>query len=151
MMMKEFFYHIKYTIIDCLKFIVLRVHVSPSNIIVPVPPFQHSPILGHCASSHTVWSPNSLTVLFNSSYLLSLPPGAGTRNQFGLLPSGMTPPTLGTIKLTPLSLEVSVVDKDFRTVRGATTFITWKLPELTRNRTTSKAEIVDEAPCSMIA
>lgn len=35
-----------------------RVHVSPSSMIVAVPlsPFQHSPTLGHCASSHTVFS-----------------------------------------------------------------------------------------------
>eukprot|EP00968_Pinguiococcus_pyrenoidosus_P004480 scaffold300_cov258-Pinguiococcus_pyrenoidosus.AAC.59 len=33
------------------------VHVSPSNMIVPVPPFQHSPIFGHWASSHTVARP----------------------------------------------------------------------------------------------
>ena len=33
-----------------------RVHVSPSSMIVAVPPFQHSPMLGHCASSHTVAS-----------------------------------------------------------------------------------------------
>ena len=33
-----------------------RVHVSPRimTVAVPVSPFQHSPMLGHCASSHTV-------------------------------------------------------------------------------------------------
>lgn len=31
-----------------------RVHVSPISMIVAVPPFQHSPMFGHCASSHTV-------------------------------------------------------------------------------------------------
>lgn len=31
-----------------------RVQVSPSSMIVPVPPLQHSPMLGHCASSQTV-------------------------------------------------------------------------------------------------
>ncbi len=37
------------------------VHVSPSSMIVPVPPFQHSPMLGHCASSHTVFSDRSFS------------------------------------------------------------------------------------------
>ena len=33
-----------------------RVQMSPSSMMVAVPvsPFQHSPMLGHCASSHTV-------------------------------------------------------------------------------------------------
>ena len=33
-----------------------RVHVSPISIKVAVPLFQHSPIFGHLASSHTVLS-----------------------------------------------------------------------------------------------
>ena len=33
-----------------------RVHVSPRSMIVPVPPFQHSPMFGQRASSHTVAS-----------------------------------------------------------------------------------------------
>ena len=37
-----------------------RVHVSPSSMMVPVPPFQHSPMLGHCASSQTVCRSSSL-------------------------------------------------------------------------------------------
>jgi hypothetical protein len=32
-----------------------RVQVSPRSMIVPVPPLQHSPIFGHCASSQTVF------------------------------------------------------------------------------------------------
>lgn len=51
------------------------VHVSPSNIIVPVPPLQHSPILGHCASSQTVCKLRSDRESFTFVYLES---GAGS-------------------------------------------------------------------------
>mmetsp|Transcript_17591 Transcript_17591/g.30580 ORF Transcript_17591/g.30580 Transcript_17591/m.30580 type:complete len:208 (-) Transcript_17591:471-1094(-) len=44
-----------------------RVHVSPMSIIVAVPPPQHSPILGHLASSHTVWSFRPLKSFFRRS------------------------------------------------------------------------------------
>ena len=33
-----------------------RVHASPNNMIVAVPPSQHSPAFGQAASSHTVFS-----------------------------------------------------------------------------------------------
>ena len=74
-------------------------HVSPSNIIVPVPPFQHSPILGHCASSQTVcnckFRNDSLTVLYRDVVVLLVwVDGAGTRNQDGR-PNGISAPTLG--------------------------------------------------------
>ena len=46
-----------------------RVQVSPRSIIVPVPPFQHSPILGHCASSQTVCKSNFDKESFTSAYL----------------------------------------------------------------------------------
>mmetsp|Transcript_30202 Transcript_30202/g.61531 ORF Transcript_30202/g.61531 Transcript_30202/m.61531 type:complete len:157 (-) Transcript_30202:8-478(-) len=72
-----------------------RVHVSPRTMMVPVPPFQHSPIFGHWASSHTVASPSSLTEALSSSKRESLPPGAGTWNQSGLRPGGISPPTFG--------------------------------------------------------
>lgn len=70
-------------------------HVSPNNMIVPVPPFQHSPILGHFASSQTVWRnksrSDSLTVWYR---LVLFCDGAGTRNQSGR-PMGISAPTLG--------------------------------------------------------
>lgn len=62
------------------------VHVSPKSIIVPVPPLQHSPTFGHCASSQTVFrlSPfrDSFTSVYRESSLIE---GAGTRNQEGRL------------------------------------------------------------------
>lgn len=71
------------------------VHVSPKSIIVPVPPFQHSPILGHCASSHTVFNDrsdkDSLTFWYRD---FSSAEGAGTWNHDGR-PFGMGAPTLG--------------------------------------------------------
>jgi len=70
--------------------------------IVAVPPFQHSPMFGHWASSHTVASlvpPASArrasSDSLSSAYRVSEPPGAGTWNQPGRGPSGMSPPTLG--------------------------------------------------------
>ena len=44
------------------------VQVSPNSMIVPVPPFQHSPMLGHCASSHTVCKLSSFSEDLSSSY-----------------------------------------------------------------------------------
>ena len=44
------------------------VQVSPNSMIVPVPPFQHSPMLGHCASSHTVCRLSSFNEDLSSSY-----------------------------------------------------------------------------------
>jgi hypothetical protein len=49
-----------------------RVHVSPSSMIVPVPPFQHSPMFGHCASSHTVCKFKFCKLSFTLAYRLSL-------------------------------------------------------------------------------
>ena len=40
-----------------------RVHTAPISISVAVPAFQHSPMLGHLASSHTVASRCSLTIV----------------------------------------------------------------------------------------
>mmetsp|Transcript_22896 Transcript_22896/g.54731 ORF Transcript_22896/g.54731 Transcript_22896/m.54731 type:complete len:200 (+) Transcript_22896:969-1568(+) len=53
--------------------------------IVPVPPFQHSPMFGHCASSHTVLSLSSRSPSLSCVYLVSDVGGggAGTRNQSG--------------------------------------------------------------------
>lgn len=45
-----------------------RVHVSPSSMMVPVPPFQHSPMLGHWASSHTVCRLSSFSEDLSFSY-----------------------------------------------------------------------------------
>jgi hypothetical protein len=47
-----------------------RVQVSPSSITVAVPvgPFQHSPMLGHCASSQTVASFRHDNSAFIASY-----------------------------------------------------------------------------------
>lgn len=47
-----------------------RVHVSPSSITVAVPvgPFQHSPMFGHCASSQTVASLRPARSAFIASY-----------------------------------------------------------------------------------
>lgn len=44
------------------------VQVSPKSMIVPVPPFQHSPMLGHWASSHTVCKLSSFSEDLSSSY-----------------------------------------------------------------------------------
>lgn len=47
-----------------------RVQVSPISITVAVPvgPFQHSPMLGHCASSHTVASRSPDSSVLSSLY-----------------------------------------------------------------------------------
>ena len=39
-----------------------RVHTAPINMMVAVPAFQHSPMFGHLASSHTVASRCSCTM-----------------------------------------------------------------------------------------
>eukprot|EP00962_Isochrysis_galbana_P046436 scaffold18687_cov118-Isochrysis_galbana.AAC.6 len=62
---------------------------------VPVPPFQHSPMLGHCASSQTVCSLSSESDVCSSANRVCSPPGAGTRNQSGR-DAGIAPPTRGT-------------------------------------------------------
>jgi hypothetical protein len=41
---------------------------SPSSMIVPVPPFQHSPMFGHCASSQTVFSSRFRNDSLTSTY-----------------------------------------------------------------------------------
>ena len=61
-----------------------RVHVSPNSIIVavavPWPPPQHSPILGHWASSHTVFKLSVESESATLTYLESL--AATVRMQF---------------------------------------------------------------------
>lgn len=49
-----------------------RVHVSPRSMMVPVPPLQHSPTFGHCASSHTVAKLRPSNEFLTSAYLESL-------------------------------------------------------------------------------
>ena len=62
-----------------------RVHVSPNNIIVavavPWPPPQHSPMLGHCASSHTVFKLNVESESATLTYFESLAAMAGVQIQ----------------------------------------------------------------------
>ena len=58
--------------------------MSPKIINVAVPEFQHSPILGHLASSQTVWSFSCLSKL--ASFIKEGPPGMGTLNHFGNRP-----------------------------------------------------------------
>ena len=41
---------------DTVQYEHARVQTSPRIMKVAVPWFQHSPMFGHCASSHTVWS-----------------------------------------------------------------------------------------------
>jgi hypothetical protein len=53
---------------------------------VPVPPFQHSPMLGHCASSHTVCRPRSRRELCR--YSKRSPCDARWRSHGGLLAPG---------------------------------------------------------------
>lgn len=50
-----------------------RVQVSPSSMMVPVPPLQHSPIFGHLASSQTVFKLKSFKESFTCVYLESGP------------------------------------------------------------------------------
>ena len=80
-----------------------RVHVSPRSMIVPVPPFQHSPTLGHRASSHTVFRLSvdrlSLTLAYRDDGSRD---GAGTRNHDGR-PTGMGAPTFGRTMVPPSS------------------------------------------------
>lgn len=64
-----------------------RVQVSPRIIIVAVavpvsPPDQHSPKLGHLASSQTVWSFNSRSFFFIWTYFS--PPGTDSLIHLGL-------------------------------------------------------------------
>jgi hypothetical protein len=62
------------------------VHWSPNSMIVPVPPDQHSPMFGHCASSQTVLRLRSAKDSFTAVYLDSFASeGAGTRNHAGRL------------------------------------------------------------------
>src|SRR5687768_14986730 len=62
-----------------------RVQTAPINISVAVPAFQHSPILGHFASSQTVASRCSLTTDRTASK--RRPAGIGARNHWGLRPA----------------------------------------------------------------
>ena len=59
-----------------------RVHTAPINMMVAVPAFQHSPMFGHFASSHTVASRCSRTMFFTA--LNPAPAGSGARIQRGL-------------------------------------------------------------------
>ena len=58
-----------------------RVQVSPINMKVAVPPFQHSPIFGQLASSQTVLSLRLVTFFLIQEK--RPPPGKGTFNHGG--------------------------------------------------------------------
>ncbi len=58
-----------------------RVHTAPINMIVAVPAFQHSPMFGHLASSHTVARRCSLTRALTAWN--PVPTGAFARSQEG--------------------------------------------------------------------
>ena len=59
-----------------------RVHTAPISMMVAVPAFQHSPMLGHLASSHTVARRCSRTMPLHASK--PAPAGARARSQAGL-------------------------------------------------------------------
>src|ERR1700722_14559186 len=59
-----------------------RVHTAPINIMVAVPAFQHSPIFGHLASSHTVLKRCSRTICLTAPN--AAPVAKGARSQAGL-------------------------------------------------------------------
>src|SRR5689334_5994560 len=61
-----------------------RVHTDPITMMVAVPAFQHSPILGHLASSHTVLRRCSRTFLRTASN--AAPLASGAFSQRGLPP-----------------------------------------------------------------
>src|ERR1044072_9710935 len=63
-----------------------RVHTAPINMMVAVPAFQHSPMLGHLASSQTVASRCSRTMPFTA--LKPAPAASGAVIQRGLPPAG---------------------------------------------------------------
>src|SRR5687767_14311243 len=58
-----------------------RVHTAPINMMVAVPAFQHSPMFGHLASSHTVASRCSRTMFFTA--LNPAPAASGAVIQLG--------------------------------------------------------------------
>src|SRR4029077_12921220 len=58
-----------------------RVQTSPRIMNVAVPWFQHSPMFGHCASSHTVWRFSSRIRLLRRAYRGE--PGARTFSHSG--------------------------------------------------------------------
>src|SRR6266545_2691898 len=58
-----------------------RVHVSPRSMIVAVPPPQHSPTLGQCASSQTVWRSRPRRSVFRCAKFS--PPGGRTFSHSG--------------------------------------------------------------------
>ena len=64
-----------------------RVQVSPSTMNVAVPPSQHSPMLGHRASSQTVCRPRSRRVLVRRATVG--PEGIGTFSHEGFCPGRM--------------------------------------------------------------
>src|SRR5579872_3624982 len=66
-----------------------RVHTEPINIMVAVPAFQHSPMFGHFASSHTVLRRCSRTMLLTA--VNSLPAASGARSHGGLRSAGAAP------------------------------------------------------------
>src|ERR1700743_929838 len=59
-----------------------RVHTDPISMMVAVPAFQHSPMFGHFASSHTVLRRCSRTMLFTAPK--AAPVANGARSQCGL-------------------------------------------------------------------
>ena len=61
-----------------------RVHTEPMTMIVAVPAFQHSPMLGHIDSSHTVLRRCVLTVCLTAEN--PAPEGIFARSHFGLSP-----------------------------------------------------------------
>ncbi len=66
-----------------------RVHTAPMSMMVAVPAFQHSPMFGHFASSHTV----ARRCSFTSARTVSnpAPEGARARSQEGLRSGTVTP------------------------------------------------------------
>src|SRR5450631_2709097 len=95
-----------------------RVHTAPISMMVPVPAFQHSPMFGHFASSHTVARRCSRTMALTASK--PAPAGARARSQDGLpasierstparalMPSRMAVKPCGVTYFSPLRVCVS--------------------------------------------
>lgn len=78
---------------------------APSSMMVavPLPPFQHSPTLGHCASSHTVTRPSPRRL--PDRYSNRSPCGARCRSHAGFFsPALSSAREIWPVQLSGLSL-----------------------------------------------
>src|SRR5580692_1321407 len=103
-----------------------RVHTAPISMIVAVPAFQHSPIFGHLASSHTVASRCSRTMSWTARK--PSPVGALARSHWGFGNREPEAPAFWACALTPSRIAVNPCGvRYFSPLRGVDSWTTGML------------------------